>query len=260
MADTDGKRLVDLYIGKARDPGDSGSGGQYVCLAGGKMAYLVDQTFSGPDSSPGDWIQKQIVDIPAESVRQVDCLDPADGATLYSVARPAKGEAPAIQGLTEGQKPKSATVDTLFDALSSLRAEDVTAAEDRPSGGSDERLFRYFLYDGRVVTVRTGNANGQGEDATPFIRLAVAFAEGHDTVAAAVEETGASAEAPADKDGAAGKEEERENVDAETVARQDARLKPWTYTLAKWTFDSFAPSLDRLLEEKQAAESATQQP
>ena len=124
LESADGKVLAEALIGKEhhRLTGTEPEG-TYLRRPGEAQAWLAS---GGIRIEPKvvDWLDKQVVDLGADSVRRVEIRP--DGSPAYVVTRPAEGGALAFEGLAQGEKPKKdANLDRLAGAFAGVTFDDV---------------------------------------------------------------------------------------------------------------------------------------
>ena len=259
----DGKPLSDIIIGKARES-EAGRGGNYVMPAGENTVIVVDKDFNFLDSDADRWIDKALLDIPAEKIARVDRIDPHAKAPLYSVRRPEKDKPAELLDVPEGKTVAPAKINRLMGALAAFQVDDVidpgTPAEK--TGFDAGPCFKYALFDGTVYTLCLGKTVADNPDRTYF-KVSVGFnppppagdeAAGIETPApAATAATGGDkAEAAPD----APSEKADTPVDpALAAAEQDKKLSPWIFAVPQWKADQLIADKADLLETPEAAKA-----
>lgn len=131
-----------LIVGKP-----SGAKSGYVRIANAPQSLLAAPLLT-VDAAPKGWLERALLDLPAERIRQIE-ERPADGAGFLAT-REKKEDHFSVTPLPKGRELSSpAAADTLAAALSGLTLEDVAkAAAAAPSAHA---LFRTF--DGLEVEV-----------------------------------------------------------------------------------------------------------
>lgn len=250
-----GTVLVSLLLGKARETGGERSfpDGHYVQLGDSSMIYLIDTHFAYMEKDPSDWLDKTLVEVDAEDVRQITCLS-ADGKTaLYTFKRPEKGKALEPAALPENSKISQSALDRLARSLSSLRMEDVVDPSDASVASHLERSnhLRYQLFSGMIYHVHPGEACSDADGC--HLKLSVTYAEPFEPSA----ENAEAAEEQAPKEGETAREKRPEARALEAQQLND-QLSPWVYAIPKWQHEAFITDLEKLLEkpEKQPKGSA----
>ena len=140
-----------LIVGKP-----SGAKSGFVRRADNAQSLLAAPLLS-VDADPKSWLERALVDISPERVREVE-EHPADGAA-YTLSR-AKTEQSdfTVAPLPKGRELSSpGAADAIAAALSSLNLEDVSKAQAAPAAMAARAVFRTF--DGLEVTV-SGRKDG----------------------------------------------------------------------------------------------------
>ncbi len=161
MARTQGKPdVAEFLLGRTREAGGPGGGGQYVLTGHDGLVSLVDLEFDPLDQTSGaDWIEKQLLNVDAAAIETIICRRLADGAEVYRLRRAAKGERPMLEGAAApaGQRLLDYRVEQLFDLLGPLKISDVVGFSDASSNKSDGPLaYEFHLFDGARYTLVPG--------------------------------------------------------------------------------------------------------
>jgi hypothetical protein len=140
-----------LIVGK---PSSAKSG--YVRVANSEQSLLAAPALS-VDADPKAWLQRSLLDLPAERVREIE-QRPLDVAP-YGAARQKKEDANfTVTPLPKGRELSSAgAADALATALSGLTLEDVAKSAAEPQAQASHAIYRTF--DGLEVEV-TGRKDG----------------------------------------------------------------------------------------------------
>jgi hypothetical protein len=134
--------------------GDSPAVGQvYARRNAAARSYLV-----AADLDPGrdmrDWLQQQVLDIPANRIATVTITHP-DGEVLRLLRDPKDGFGFTVADLPEGRQLRFATVaDGIGGVLGSLNLDDVTPAADTPLDDASATLARFETTSGLVIEAR----------------------------------------------------------------------------------------------------------
>ncbi len=254
LKDASGKVLADLFIGKAREA-DAGYGGHYLLPAGSDTVLLVDREFSVKDQKPGDWLDKELLDIAPDSVKQV-IVRAADDTVLFTIAREKKGAAPSLTPMPEGRKGNQGKLTALMGALSSFRIEDVAdpALPEDETGLGAAASLEFHQFDGTVTRIRASTVK-EGENTRVYCRVSVSF-----EAPEAAPEAGENADAGENTDAAAPDDEagktEKAKEDAPDPAalaaaaeKTNARIGKWTFIVPQWKAERLSAELETYLEE-----------
>jgi hypothetical protein len=246
LSDKENKPLADVILGKSRE-----GGGHYVMLAGSSEIAMVDQNFQFIDKKPDEWLDKELMKVPAADVEKIVCLDPKTDTPLYTLKRPEKGKEPEFVNPPEGKKIKKAKINSLFGALASFRIDSVGDPSTEAAGAIPEEgpVFVYHLFDGTVYKVYPGNALKDDEEKYYF-KTAVSFSapekKTEETEEATAEETEKEAQP---------EPEEAEKSESELAAEATSlneKFSPWTYIISKWRKDNFVADAEEFFEEVKA--------
>lgn len=146
-----------LIVGKS-----SGAKSGYVRLVGQPQSLLAAPLLS-VDADPKQWLERSLIDLPAERVREVE-ERPAQGAAFKATRakkeEPHLGVAPVPKGR---ELTGSGAADALAAALSGLTLDDVAKAGTAPA--TAHAVFRTF--DGLEV-----EASGRKDGTRPLLILA----------------------------------------------------------------------------------------
>lgn len=161
LEDGQGHPLADIVTGKTEDIGDpSGAVGLFVRRADSDQSWLVRSVFQ-PKPDFKEWLDKQVLDVEASRVQQVD-VNPVTGPS-FEVRR----DKPSVANLALVDIPKGREIayqgaaDGVASTISGFTFDDVRPARnfDFSDGHAARLVARTF--DGLVVTVHTIK---QGDD------------------------------------------------------------------------------------------------
>jgi len=208
-----GTAQVDLVVGTARQS-DSGSGGQYVMPADGATIYLVDKTFKFLQTTPVEWLNRELLNIETDQVLRVECFSNASGKSLYTLIRSAPGKDFELKPVPASGAVAPAELKRVAEALTPLRIEDVQAKEKPISG---RHRFEYTLSDRRRYTVTIGKKEDVGDENALYpVQVGVDVIEG---------ENGSPEEPPPES--------------ATQVERQRRLFEKWIFLVSEWEIDNF---------------------
>ena len=245
LKDASGTVLADLVLGQIRSTEGGGSGGQYLKKADEGTVFLVDASFRFLKTSPAEWLQKELLNIKADTVESVSCYAGEGREPVYTVVRPEKGKNAELTAVPEGRSADANRIDQVMEALAPLTVEDVQPADGPSAIASERPRLVYHLFDGREIDIFPAS---EGDES---YSLQVAARE------PSVEETPSAVETLPEKDEAKEqKEEDAENVKepAPRSAKEiNDALGPWIFSIKKWQFDSFVTQSESLLKEVKKA-------
>ena len=205
--------LVDLVVGTNRQ-GSSGTGGQYVMPTGGDTVYLVDQTFKFLQTSPVEWLNRELLNIESDQVLRIDAFSADSTNPLYTLSRLEPGADFELTPAPKSGELERAEIRRVAEALSPLRIEDVESRET-PLTGSYR--FEYRLSDGRRYTITIGEKKTVEEDTTLVLVQVVVDRVDNGNVLREPESSSPEAH-------------------VETMAQQFTR---WNYVVSEWEIESF---------------------
>jgi len=243
---TDGQHhvLADLLIGKGREADNRTAGGHYLMRLqppSDDTVYLVDKSFRFLKTDPADWAVKDLLDVDAAAVRQVDCFDLKSGALVYRLARTEKTEPAVLDGLQANEVPDSGKVNRVMSALTGLTIDGV--AGDRHTVDlttlSAPRRFEYHLFDGTVYTLETARGPDADQEQN-YLKVGAAW-----NPVAAAEENRSPSEGTSD-----GALKTPEDDPAAVAKRVEERLRPWTYTISTWKHEALVVDRSGLLKQE----------
>jgi hypothetical protein len=245
LSDGEERVMADVLVGKARESSGSGNGGHHLMRLApdpDDSVYLVDKSFRYLKTDPADWLFKELIDVSADRVRQVDCYDLKTGERLYRLSRSAEGEAAVLEGVGEKETLDSAKIDRVLGALANLGIDGVRGDREalELDGLSAARRFEYRLFDGTVYTIETAKKLTTDGDEN-FLTVGVAY----DPPPQSGDEK-ADTQAPAEGDA------EKSVADPAVEAqRQNEKLKPWTYSISTWRFENWVSGREDLVKQEQ---------
>jgi hypothetical protein len=273
---------VSLIVGISSGGGTPGT---FVRRAGEAQSYLVSGDLV-PEKEPGNWLAKNILDVPAAQVKSVLITAP-DGAVLAAEKADPNAFNYTVKNLPKGaQLSSESAANLLAGVLASLALEDVVSADSIPVDPKPWKAV-YTTYDGLVVettlwdqldksharfNVRVDDAELDAWVAAERIKADAARAAAQAQIDAAAAkpaapvkpgETPAIAANPADQAAAlplpfdaektkVGKRGELEKQAAEI----NARTAKWTYVLPSWKAINIKKRVADMLMTREAADAA----
>ena len=160
--------VASLVVGKQRygafGPGRAGS---YVRRDGEMQSWLADRSLTLPATAT-DWLEPQIVDIPAETIESVELR--SNGETAVRLARAGEDSGGLeLESIPEGRLPDQGRIDQLAGFLSSLSLQDVRQASAALTGEiTAEALFR--THEGLELRLRI-DTDGEDDGKRYWARL-----------------------------------------------------------------------------------------
>jgi hypothetical protein len=130
LLDDQGAVLARLIVGK-QAYGLAGEGGLYVRIPEEERAWAVRGSLP-LGAAPRDWVERTLIDIPADSVKEVKISHP-DGQKVTVTRGAGNGESLALSGMPAGARLKRPDdLDAIAGALASLSFDDL-----RPNASLD---------------------------------------------------------------------------------------------------------------------------
>ena len=228
LLNKDEKILADLLLGSRRSSESGGpSGGRYVSLEGFPEVHLIDKPLALCKPAPSDWLDKDLLDIPASEIKSISCEK--DGVYLYSFERDSSQDRFKTLVFPSGEKIDEQALKKLSGTLSSFRIEDVIPAS-KLGGGDFAACLEYRLFDGRKISIRPGKTgNGQSR---PIVRISI--------------DIGHTDSGGQDSDQKAPDVQMDEETAAETAELQDT-VSRWVFVLSEWRFESLVTDPEELV-------------
>jgi Domain of unknown function (DUF4340) len=271
LESADGKVLAEALIGKQhhRLTGNQ-SEGTYLRRPGEAQAWLAS---GGVQIEPKvvDWLDKQVVDLSADSIRRIEIRP--EGSDAYVAERAAAGAPLALPNLAAGETPKKADdLKRLAGAFADIKLDDVKRRSDLTWPSSHQTAVA-TTFDGVEVTVQLAKIDDQpwaifdardvaavapapGVSAATGDQAAAApatkGAAGETTEAAAT--TAAGAAAAAASEAAEGSEENATAAASKaetpklTAGEINERVANWAYKLPTYVFDRLTKPRTEWLE------------
>jgi hypothetical protein len=253
LKDAKDKVLADLIIGQPGETQES-TGDQFIRPADSKKVSVVDDNFQFLGKTPKDWLKEDIVELDQKTIVQVAGFDGKSATPTFVLKREEPNKDPVLLNPPAGKTVDTQKVEQLFDAMSPLKIEDVSgprkSADDSGKGPARPRL-EYRLADGKIFHVYPSTEK-ESKDSSDVRQVEIAVAYEPPT-------TQPTAEKAAEKEKDSAKDGDKEAPKAPSpeevktrVSELNSQLGPWTFTLAKWQFDSFITRLDGLIQKKEA--------
>jgi hypothetical protein len=236
---------VDLIVGK-RGPGTNS---RYVRRAGEAQSWLIEASISD-DRTPGDWLDKALLDITADRIQSATLT--TQGDKPYTAAKRSQtDENFAVDNLPKGKALYSESAANSFaTALASLNLSDVRPASEIEGKPDDRATYRTF--DGLILEL-----DGWQQDDKRYVAVRAQFdaaaAERFKLVkteAPQAGENGEPATSKADDSAAPANSATSDKVDAQAQAAALAdKLKDWAFEIPQYKYDAIFKPLKDLLKD-----------
>lgn len=271
----EGSDKVALIIGNSA----RGATATYVRKVGDSQSWLTSGDLT-VQSDPLSWIDRQIINVPANRIQSVTVRHP-DGQTLTIDKATREEPNYTVHDLPAKREVKFASVgNPVASVLSSLRLEDVAPLAEHDPSAHSPIIVEYRAFDGLVVT-----AQAYAEGDKRYVHYDAAFDEdlakrfyvapapkpedeaAEDSGAASAEKPAGEAESTSTP--AAGATSTAETPPAEgsatpaapaepdfSATRQEAEkldqtLQPWVFVIASYKYDQMNKHVSDMLKEEE---------
>lgn len=266
LSDAEGDTLASLIVGK---PSSGRRSGTFVRPPNKAQALLVSGQLH-LDADPLEWMDRLVLDIPAERVREV-LIEVPRQPRIRIHKSDAKARDYALDALPKGEKLKSQiAINALATALQQLRFDDLSPRADFTLPEA-HTVTTVRTYDGLQAVIKSAVVEERtraileikydAEAAAKAVAPEKAGAEEKKPGAdepQAKEDTAAKAAAPdaakaaePEQDAADKAKEERKPSVAEEVASLNAKVADWAYVLPSYKGELLAKPMKDLLAEKE---------
>jgi len=238
-----GDPIARILLGQTRKTGQDRAypNGQYLMVGEEPRVYLVDQHFALLQTSPRDWLMKELLKVPAAEVQKIICTGKDGKMPIFTLQRKTPGQDLALSDPPKDRRVDGSAVNKLAGALSSLSLEDVEQAVPAEDDAKTSSRLAYHLFNGTVYHVRT--ARDPETEERYLMNLAVEFQ-------AVEKETGTGGSEGSKEESK--KEEKKPEKSPEEIAleagNQNERFRPWRFVIPEWKHDAFIMDMDKLLE------------
>ena len=271
LADNKDKPLADLIIGNTRQTSSGGSG-QYLRKANEKTIYLAKDNFPLLEQKPEAWLEKKIINLDAKEIKAVNCFADDSDQLRYHLERPERTQAPKLISAPQKGTVDSNKIEQVFEALSPLNIDDINGPPrkaDDPLPKTPARL-EYQLYNGKIITIYPASQSaGDPKKANYQVTLTMDYRQPKSTDSSKPSKKNQQPDEGTNKTDVKGaKTKSSENIKKtktkspeeikKEVMASNAKLKIWTFKLAKWQYDSFITSTTGLMETNKENKTAPQ--
>ncbi len=229
--DGSGELIAGVIIGDSTEGGNA-----YARLVGSDTVYLIEKK-PYLRTSAGDYIEKSLFSAEKQKIEEVEVEFPGEN---YNIAKNEDGGI-ALTNVPEGREVKQTEVESVFNALTSMRFEEVSAAGKDTSLDFDGS-FVCTLDDSTVYTVKTAD-----KDDSVYITATAEFTDTEPVT----KEQGVESEEELRK--------KEEKLLARDAAEEFAKMhRNWVYKLSSWQGEKLRKPLEDLLEEPEEPEEQTE--
>jgi hypothetical protein len=260
MSDAGGTRLSALLIGETRKRTGGAQGrfggypdGQFVSPDGGDTVYLVTDNLYEFNRG-ADWLEKELVSVPATEVASVRISGPERDSLELSVAE--GGSDLVLAELGKEEEMDIASANSIKSALSYLRFESVAdpSLSDEDLGLDTPVTFVATTMKGEIYTVQIGAKAPDSDDRYARIRVALAPAAEDEEPTGEEELTDEEKQAAAEEKTRQAEERAQQEL---KVAELNAKLGPWTYTLGSYKSDTMLSTREQVVKAIEEEEEVT---
>jgi hypothetical protein len=155
VKDKDGKVLADVIYGKANNTNVIlGKEMVYVRKAGTDQAWLAEGDPS-LKAEPLDWIQRSVIDVDVERVKDVETKDLKGELVLHIAKENADDKEFAIKNMPAGRKAKEArTIAYVAESLDNANLDDVKNVSEIDFEKNGTAVGTWRTFDGLVIKAR----------------------------------------------------------------------------------------------------------
>lgn len=252
LEDASGQALAELKIGNPRQARREGGmigvpEGVYMRVGNGPV-LVVDAPMSMTFGWTDTWLEREIVNIPADSVASVT-VESKDES--YTLRMPRSGEY-EMEGLAENEKVESFAASRLTRALSPLTLLDVADPQAGEDMGFDEATrVAVATRDGERYTIEVGRPRSTGGGR--YVRLKAAYEK------PAAPESFEGVEPGSEEFKKKLEEFEKSCAEREKkVAEQQALFEKWVYVVADYQAGNLTIRRSELIRVEQPAQEDKQ--
>jgi len=158
LTDVKGNALGSIVLGKQKPAGGTGGVARmYARVPGSEQAWLAAPSITLP-AGKLDWVDRTVVDVDADQVREVVLTQPGNPPLDFSRAKPA--DKLDVRDVPAGRKLKSDTPGSDVEgAFSGLDFDDVKP--DSQLGGSNAGSVHLVTFNGMLIDFTLRKDNGQ---------------------------------------------------------------------------------------------------
>ncbi len=148
------KKILEVILGKERK-GKTINSSQYIRRADSDDVYLISKKID-PLVDSKSWLKRELVDVKAEEIKSIVILHPTEKDNII-LKRKNKEDSLELSSIPEGKKLKSAIVNSISNAISSLRLDDVSNRnEDLVKDIKFNTVYTATLFNGMVYNIKIG--------------------------------------------------------------------------------------------------------
>ena len=257
LQDADGKALKSLVLGKevmkkgeASSPfgGNGYAVGRWILDPADKETIMtVDETFTDAKSGAADWLKKDFFKI--TKLKSIAVTSPTNDFS-WAVNRKQENGDWMLAGLKQDEAVETNKLSAIGNPLNSPSFQDVIVDKKDADLGLDKAVsVKLTTFEGFTYDVKIGNQT-TNDDYHIQIKVAGTFTENRTAPKDEKEED----KKKADEEFAANLKKLKEKLGAEQA------YGDWTYSVSKWTVDSFFKNRSEFIAEKKEEAPAVLKP
>ncbi|HUW20246.1 MAG TPA: DUF4340 domain-containing protein [Sedimentisphaerales bacterium] len=225
----DGQVITGVIVGSSRLPElQMEKRSTYVRLIGSNDVYEA-QDVPLPESSPMDYVEKEIVDVDRSDVVRVTVIGPEGNYTLR--ADDSNDDNIVLDDIPEGKKLKTSDCREVLSALSSLSFNDVKKESSDEEGKLKfDNTYVSALKDSTVYTFKIAEADGK-----TYVKCSAQYTGEPPRILESGEEL---------------KDKEAKLLARDRAADFTKRHQGWVYEVSEWKAKNLVRKLADLLEEE----------
>lgn len=232
----DSELLVGVVIGKSKEQGQ----GTFVRLASSNKVYV---TLESPwiRDDPMDYIEQELTSIEREDIEAVTVSSPNE---VYTLKKNDEDESIILENLPEGKKLRSGVHNSVFNALTNLRFDDVKKGPAADKELTFDKQFVCRLKNSTVYTIKIAQ-----KDNKTYVTCDAEF-----TDKTPVTKTKGEVES----------EEELKKKEAKLLARDKAeefseKHRGWIYQIPDYKAENLTKKLSDLIEDVEKPEEKSEE-
>ncbi|MHC5082532.1 MAG: DUF4340 domain-containing protein [Planctomycetota bacterium] len=230
------KPIVTLLISETNAETNSA----YGRLSSSDDVYLIERP---PYIQAGamDYIDALLVEVPSDQVRSVAASAP-EGS--YVLSSPEGSSEVALESMPEGKQYKGTDYQTVFNAINSVRCDDVMAAEKAPADMKFDYIYTSKNYDLTVYKFALGK-----QDEKVYAKVTADYLD-----KTPVEKTVGQVETDEEL-----KKKEAKLLAIDKVKAFNEKHKNWVYQIPSYKADNLTKPLSELIEDVPAEEEKAEE-
>jgi hypothetical protein len=235
-----GKKVMKESQGGMFGGGGEFPAGRYVLVPENPpRVWLVNETFSGIETKPEQWLNKDFFKV--EKVKSVSVAFPDHPTNNWAVLRETESGEWKMADVKEGEKFEASKASSLNYALSSPSFNDVASPDLKPeeTGMNQPTVAKLETFEGFIYTV---SVSGKTNEENRYLKVNV-------QANLAKERAPGKDEKPEEKE-KLDKEFKEKNEKLREKLKNEEKFEKWTYLVSKWTVDPLLKERKDFLSDK----------